>query len=147
MATKQKQKVDLLDDKIGELENKWKRALADYANLQKRVENERFAFAKMANATLIIEILGILDDLERAAGHLKDEGLELVLKRFGELLKREEVVEIKAMGNDFDPESMEAVESVKGDENRVMKVVQKGYMMGETVLRPVKVEVGNGRNK
>ena len=142
-----KDQVHKLDNQVNEYEDKWKRALADYQNLQKRVENERSTYAKMANAVLIVEILGILDDLERAAKHTKDEGLELVLKRFDDLLKREDVVEIEAMGNDFDPESMEAIESVMGDDNKVMNVVQKGYMMGEAVLRPAKVEVGNGGQK
>ena len=134
-----------LKKQADEFESKWKRALADYQNLQKRVENERSSFAKMANAILISEILGIVDDLERAAKYLKDEGLNIVVKRLEDLLKREGVEEIEAGGKEFDPEIMEAVENVEGQKNKVMRVVQKGYMMGQSVLRPAKVEVGNGK--
>ena len=63
-----------LKAQIIDLDAKWKRALADYQNLQKRTENERKNFIRFANATLIEKPLDIIDDLERAAKHLKDDG-------------------------------------------------------------------------
>lgn len=125
-----------------ELEENYLRALADYQNLSKRVEREKETFVKFANAVLILKMLPVLDNLERASEHLKDQGIELVLKQFKESLSSEGVTEITAHGQEFNPELHEAVEKVKGEEGRVVEVLEKGYKLGEKVIRPAKVKVG-----
>lgn len=125
-----------------ELEEKYLRALADYQNLEKRVEREKETFVKFANAVLILKMLPVLDNLERASEHLKDQGIELVIKQFKEALSSEGVTEIEAAGQAFDPQLHEAVEKVSGEEDKVMEVVEKGYKLGEKVIRPAKVKVG-----
>ena len=132
-------------DKISDLENKWKRALADYANLEKRVENEKQAFVKYSNQKLLEKLLPILDDLERAEKHLKDQGLMMAVNKLREILKNEGVSEIKTEGEEFNPHLMDAVETVAGPKNKVMEVVSKGYLLEDKVLRVAKVKVGGGQ--
>src|SRR4030042_3812310 len=127
-----------------ELETKWKRALADYHNLEKRIDKEKEAFVKFSNAQLLASLLPVLDDLERAEKHLKDQGLSLAINKFKEVLQKENIEEIKAQGEEFNPELMEATEIVAGPKNRVVEVVNKGYLLNNKVLRVAKVKVGNG---
>jgi len=132
--------------KIKDLEEKWKRALADYRNLEKRVEKEAEELVKFANARLIDKLLPVLDGLEKATGHLKDQGLKLILNQFKTILKSEGLEEIKAQGETFNPETMDAVEVVKGTKDKVIEVVLRGYKLNNKVLRPAKVKVGGGKN-
>ena len=133
-----------LEQQIIDLADKWKRALADYANLEKRVQQERQDFIKFSSAGLIDKLLGVLDDLERAEKHLKNKGLTMAVNQFKSVLKTEGVEEIIALGNRFDPNSMDCVEMVKGKKNIVSEVVLKGYLLNNKILRPVKVKVGKG---
>lgn len=139
-----KNSVSNLRDKVEELTNKWKRALADYQNLEKRVEREKKEFVKFSNASLLDKLLGVLDDLERADKHLDDEGLNLAVKQFHTIIETEGVEEIGAEGKEFDPEIMDCSELVPGKKNKVVEVVQKGYLLNNKVLRPAKVKVGKG---
>ena len=136
--------VKELKAQIIDLDSKWKRALADYQNLQKRTENERKNFVRFANASLIEKTLDIIDDLERAAKHLKDDGVDMIVKQLNDLLTEEGVKEIKALDQEFDPKAMECVETTSGEKNMVTRVTQKGYTIGDMILRPSKVEVGGG---
>ncbi|GAG39247.1 unnamed protein product, partial [marine sediment metagenome] len=68
-----------LHAQIKDLTDKWKRALADYANLEKRTAGEKQDFIKFSNAVLLDKLLSVLDDLERAEHHLKDKGLTLAV--------------------------------------------------------------------
>lgn len=138
-------KKSVSEKKIIELEDKWKRALADYANLEKRIVKEKESFVRFSNAQLWGKLLPIIDDLELGEKHLKDQGLSLTLNKLKEVLKHEGVLEIEVQDKDFNPELMEAVEMVAGPENKVMEVLNKGYLLGEKVLRPAKVKVGNGQ--
>ena len=130
--------------KIKDLENKWKRALADYANLEKRIIREKEHFIQFSNAQLWEKLLPIVDDLELCERHLKDEGLSLTLTKLKEILKSEGITEIKAQGENFNPQLMEAAEIVVGPKNRVVEVVNKGYLLNNKVLRTAKVNVGGG---
>lgn len=131
-----------LEERIVDLENKWKRALADYANLEKRIGREKEEFTKFATLVLIDKILEVLPDLERAQAHLKDQGLELAIGKLRKILKEEGLEEIEALGKKFDAQLMGCVEKVKGEENQVVEVVSKGYKLHGRVLRPAKVKVG-----
>lgn len=125
-----------------DLEAKYLRAMADYQNLEKRVEREKDNFIKFANALIILKFLPVLDNLERAGAHLKDQGIDLVIKQFKEALSSEGVTEINSAGTSFDPELHEAIEKVDGEEDKVISIVQSGYKMGDKVIRPAKVTVG-----
>ena len=134
-----------LQQRVEELEAKWKRALADYQNLEKRITAQQSEFVKFANSSLIDKLLAVLDDLERALDHSQDKGLKLITNQFRDVLKSEGVEEIKAQGESFDPETMDAAELVKGAKNTVITVLLKGYTLNSKVLRPAKVEVGSGK--
>ena len=125
-----------------DLEDKLKRTLADYANLEKRIAKEKSEFIKLSNAVLLDKLLAVLDDLERAEDHLKDKGLTMALSQFRIVLKADGVEEIKAQDKEFDAEKMDCTEVVKGQKNKVIKVVAKGYQLNGCILRPAKVKVG-----
>lgn len=129
-------------EEIQDLENKWKRALADYQNLEKRIQGEKEDFVRFANALLIEKLLSALDHLEKAEEHLKDQGLTVALQQLRSVLKSAGVEEIKALGEQFNPEKMECGERVEGEENKVIEIINKGYYLNQKVLRPAKVKVG-----
>ena len=125
-----------------ELEDQLKRALADYQNLEKRVEEERKLLSKLSASLLIEKLLPVLDNLEKAQVHLKDDGLEIVIKQFKEILTGEGVEEIAAEGAQFNPHYHEAIETKQGEhDNVVVKVLTKGYKIEDTIIRPAKVIV------
>jgi molecular chaperone GrpE len=133
-----------VDQKLEDFENRFKRVLADYTNLEKRIEREKSDFIKLANAQILDKLLPVLDDLELCEKHLKDKGVSLVYNRFREVLQSEGVEEINALGEKFDPETMDCVEMVAGPKNQVVEVVLKGYWLNDKILRPAKVKVGQG---
>ncbi len=137
-------KTGKLEQKISELEDKWKRAIADYHNLEKRVTTQQTDFVKFANAALIGRLLNIIDDLKRAASHLNDQGLTLIINQLNDLLKTEGVTEIDAQDKPFDAHTMEAIDTVDGPQNQVVEVTTAGYTLDDKVLRPAKVKVGKG---
>ena len=145
MVKGKKTKRLLIEEKVASLEEKWRRALADYANLEKRVERERGVLARLASAQLLDKVLPVLDELEICQKHLKDEGLGIVIDKFKAVLKSEGVEEIKVKGKEFDPERMDAVEIAGGAKNKVVEVVLKGYCLDSQILRPAKVKVGRGK--
>jgi len=145
MVKKVSRKSEDLDKQLGDLENKLKRALADYANLERRIEQEKRGFIRFANAELFDKLLPVLDGLERAEKHLKDKGLTLAVGQFLSVLKMEGVREIKALGQKFDAEKMDCMEVIEGPRNVVVEVVNKGYELNGRVLRPAKVKVGRGK--
>ena len=118
-----------LEKKVLDLENKWKRALADYQNLEKRTAEESKSVLDFASEAILYDLLPVLDSLEDATLHIKDEGLNLCLKKFKDFLESYDVEEIKVDGTDFDADTMEAIGSEKGEENKVVKVHKKGYML------------------
>lgn len=127
-----------------ELQDQLKRALADYQNLERRVEEERRLVGQLSSAVLVEKFLPVLDNLEKAQSHLKDEGLEMVIRQFKDILESEGIEEINAEGAQFDPNLHEAVEVAEGpDEGRVVKVQVKGYKMNDKVLRVAKVVVSS----
>ena len=130
----------------------WQRAAADYQNFKRRVEDERSETARLANASLIINMLPLLDDLERAlknvdshlAGLTWVDGIRLIYRKFEALLEMSGLEEIEADGQVFDPSKHEAVSQAPGEDNKVISVVQKGYRLGDRVIRPAMVVVGHG---
>lgn len=135
------------DLKIKRLENLWKRALADYQNLEKRTAGEREDFVKFANSQLILKILPAIDSLERAEKHLKNEGLSLAVKQLREGLASEGLEKIQTKGRNFDPEEMECVEVGQGKEGKVLDEIRAGYKLGNRVLKVAQVRVGKKKGE
>jgi molecular chaperone GrpE len=109
--------------RIVELENNWKRALADYKNLERRTAEDKEAFFNFSNETLIRCLLPIIDNMETLSKHVSDEGLNMIVKDFQQILKSEGVRETETTNTDFDPEVMEAVETVEGENNKVVETL------------------------
>ena len=137
------------DDRAAALEDQLKRVAADFDNYRKRVARERTEIVTSANERLLKELLPILDDLERAleaaAQHEEaqlEEGVRLVHRALGELLRKHGVAEIEAEGR-FDPHVHEALltQPSEADEGSVIQVLQKGYKLGDRVVRPARVVV------
>jgi molecular chaperone GrpE len=139
-------------ERAGQAYASWQRAAADYQNLKRRVEEERSEVARLASASLVINLLPLLDDLERAlrtvdtklAGLTWIDGVWLIYRKFQAVLENAGVKEIPAEGQAFDPNVHEAISEAPGDEGKVVSVVQKGYALGERVIRPAMVVVGRG---
>ena len=139
-------------EKAANYQRNWQRAAADYQNFKRRVEEERGETARFASAAFVINLLPLVDDLERALtnvdSHLANltwvEGIRLIYRKFEALLEMTGLTEIAAEGQTFDPAVHEAVAQIPGDENKVISVVQRGYRLGDRVLRPSMVIVGNG---
>ncbi len=130
----------------------WQRTAADFQNYKRRVEQERGESARFASAALVINMLPVYDDLDRAvnsvdaqlAGLNWVQGVIAIQRKFALLLEAMGVKELSAAGEAFDPERHEAVGKQPGEEGAVLHVVQKGYMLGEKVIRPAMVIVGEG---
>jgi molecular chaperone GrpE len=127
----------------------WKRAAADFDNYKKRAARERAEYVTLANEHLVKELLPILDDLERAllaaAEHEEaalEDGVRLVHRSLATLLERQGLQPIETDGK-FDPHVHEALLSQpsEADEGSVIDVVQKGYRIGERVVRPARVVI------
>lgn len=137
--------LEALQNKCEEFETKYIRALADYTNLQRRSEEEKERFVKFANEVLIRNVLEILDDLEQSQKHINDDGLNKVVDKFKKFLTDQGVEEIPSEGETFDPELHEAIETIDGEEGKVLKVHRKGYKFFSRPLRAALVAVGSGK--
>ena len=129
------------------------RLQADFENTRKRLEKEKQDFVKFANEGIILELLNILDDLERAvelaeakhqdlAGFLK--GVEMILAHLYEMLKEYDVTPIEAKGKLFDPHYHEALMQIENKdlpEHTIVEELQKGYLLNDRVIRTAKVKV------
>jgi molecular chaperone GrpE len=134
--------VAQLKEKITELENNWKRALADYRNLQRRTEEEKESLAGFIGGTIFKRLVPVLDNLELLEKHLDDIGLKMIVNDFRQMLVEEGVTEVNVVNKDFDAQTMEAIELVDGPENKVVEVINKGYLFKNKLLRPARVKVG-----
>ncbi|MCL4390021.1 MAG: nucleotide exchange factor GrpE [Patescibacteria group bacterium] len=129
-------------EELEELKNKYLRALADYQNLEKQTANWKEEFSQYANVGLIRKLLEVLDDLEKAQDHIKDEGLELVLAKLKKILADEGLEELELEGKEYDPAQAEVISTEPGQENnKIIKVLQKGYKLKDKVIRVAKVVV------
>lgn len=143
-----------LEDLRKELQQKEEmllRLAAEYDNFKKRTEREREALTEYIKAQTLKPLLPALDNTERAlaADPSKPDyakGVELIVKQLKETLIGLGLVEIAAEGEQFNPELHEAVMHIEDEsvgENIVVKVLQKGYKLGDTVIRPAMVQVAN----
>jgi len=139
--------------KSDEYLNGWKRALADYHNLERETEKKKSEWLKMANEDLLVVFLPLYDNLKLALKHSQSEkndwltGIEHVTAQFKKVLEENGVREIKTVGEKFDPEVHEAVvaQETSGSEqkqdNIIKKEVKTGYKLNGKVIYPAKVIV------
>ena len=127
------------------------RTAAEFDNFKKRTERERTSIAEFAKANVIKELLPILDNIDRAAAVEKDtpdyiKGIEMIVKQFEGIAGVLGIVEVAKVGDTFDPTMHEAVMHIEDEnygENVITQVLQKGFKLGDTVIRPAMVQVAN----
>lgn len=145
---KRKDENENLQKEKEELENRLKRALADYQNLEKRVAQERSEWIKSGNKDLILKILPVLDDLMTANEHLKNEGLGLIIQKFLGILAQEGVTLVASLKNaKFDANIMEPIGMGDGEEGRVIEQVRPAYKQRNQILRHAQVIVGQRKSQ
>jgi molecular chaperone GrpE len=131
---------------------RWQRAQADFVNYKRYAEKEKLDNCKFANTNLLLNILPVVDDFERALAaiphsetkHKWAEGLKLIYNKFQDVLKKQGVEPVNALGEEFDPRFMDAITCGKGKKDIVLMELEKGYKLYDKVIRPAKVVVGNG---
>lgn len=150
------EKINKLEQQVGELNDKYIRLYSEFDNYRKRSIKERIEYTQSAARDLIVELLPVLDDFERALNSFVEEkadnnnemkeGVQLIYNKLKSLLKAKGLSEIDAMEKEFDTDFHEAVtqipapkEELKG---KVVDVVEKGYMLNDKVIRYAKVVVG-----
>jgi molecular chaperone GrpE len=150
-----KARIAELEKEAAEYKDQWLRAAADYKNFKRRTDQERADLIRGASAGLVLKLLPVLDDLERAMSSVTPEvansswygGFKLIPQKLQTVLESEGVAPIQAVGQDFDPNFHEAViyeAAGAGQENKVVAELQKGYTLRDRVLRPTMVKVGQG---
>lgn len=151
--------VQDLQNRIAELEKEaadykdnWLRAAADYKNYKRRADQERIDLINRASAGLLLKLLPVMDDLDRAVASITPDveatpwygGFRLIPQKLQTILESEGVSAIAAQDQEFDPNLHEAVifEDGDGSTTRVVAELQKGYKLRDKVLRPAMVKVG-----
>jgi molecular chaperone GrpE len=148
---------ELVEAKQGQEEmlKQSQRALADYANLKKRFDKERLELAQYAAESVAVQLLGSLDNLERAITYASPQeqsgglyqGVKMTLQQIDATLSQIGLSRMVLQpGATFDPHQHEAIDTVKGPKDQVVEVTESGYTLHDKVIRPAKVKVGNGED-
>jgi molecular chaperone GrpE len=150
------EKIRLLEKNIAEQKDSYLRLYADFENFKRRTAKEKIEFLEQANAKLLTDILPVLDDFERALKSFENpdikvetakEGITLIYQKFSKFLEKQNLVSMDSNGQDFDPDKHEAIAQVPAPSDdlkgKVIDTVEKGYYLGEKVIRFAKVVIGN----
>ena len=151
VTREQMEKMEGLAKLVADVNDKYLRLAAEYDNYRKRTAKEKESIYGDAKADTIKPLLAVYDNLERGIAQYDEadvhrQGLELIMRQFTETLTKLGVTEIEAQGQPFDPEKHNAVMHVEDEsagENTVVEVFQKGFMIGDKVLRFAMVKVAN----
>ncbi|MGE5139945.1 MAG: nucleotide exchange factor GrpE [Rudaea sp.] len=149
------QQLDQERSKAAEYLENWRRTAAEFANYKKRVDRDRAEYAQFANSQILSKLLDVMDGFDAAfqaiPAKFREEpwvqGIRLVEQKLSRVLEGEGVKPIDAQGKDFDPNYHEAMfyEPTPGEpEGRVTAEFQRGYVLGDRVLRPSRVKVSKG---
>ncbi len=147
-----RQQLAAAQQEAGDNRAGWQRAAADFANFKRRTEQEREATLGLANEVLLLKVLALADDFDRAIGAMPPElvrlgwieGIVAIDRKLRQLLESEGVTPIEAMGKPFDPREHEAVmheETTDAPDETVVSELQRGYRIRDRVLRPALVSV------
>jgi molecular chaperone GrpE len=146
--------VKAVEAKLAEMQDKYIRLSAEFDNYRKRTLREKIELSKYASEDMLLKIIPLMDDFERALQHMDTatdsaamkNGIDLIYTKFSEFLKQNGIREIEALNSNFNVDLHEAVSKVPATENdlkgKVVDVVLKGYYLQDKVLRFSKVIVG-----
>ena len=144
----EKIKADLSEtkQKLNEMTDAAKHALADLANYRKRVEEEKQGIINFANITFLMGLLPILDNFERATkSETLSQGLDAIYKQFKAFFEKIGLKQIETVGQKFSTNLHEALLEDPGEKDLILEELEKGYTLKDRVIRPAKVKVGNGK--
>jgi molecular chaperone GrpE len=138
-------------DELAEMKEKYLRLYSDFENFRKRTAKEKFDLIQTASAGLIVDLLPVIDDYERALANAPEgeisEGIQLIFAKITATLQAKGLKELPAKGEVFDAELHDCITQFpapsEDDKGKVMEVVEKGYTLNEKVIRFAKVVVGN----
>lgn len=139
------------DELIAEYKEQLQRIQAEFINYRRRIENERKKDFFTAKGTLILSLLPILDDFDRLFQHYQGkkqcslDEVKMLYTNLKKILTEQKLTEIEDENCEFDPNCHEAVgvvETSEENEDKVIDVIQKGYKLGDKLLRPSRVRVG-----
>jgi molecular chaperone GrpE len=145
-----KEEIERLNHELRREHEMYVRNLADFDNYRRRAERERAQAAQAGKRDLILPLLEVLDDFERALQHAHDDpqssdmGLRAILRRLERLLAAEGVTPFESLGKYFNPLLHQAVGAVKsggGEPGTVIEEVSRGWRLGDDLLRPARVKV------
>lgn len=149
----QKEQIAMLQNELAELKDKYIRTAAEFDNFRRRNVAEKADWIKNANQRIVLELCDVLDNFERALHPELEKdhdsfqkGIKLIFQQLFNILKKEGVQKIDALGKDFDPNFHEALAHIPAEleDNKVAAVIQNGYTMNNKVIRPARVAVSNG---
>lgn len=149
--SKKDTELEALKQELAAKNDQLLRTAAEFDNFKKRTEREKASIAEFAKAGLIKQLLPILDNIDRASAADKSsadyiKGIEMIVKQFETIASTFGIEEVANVGDQFDPNFHEAVMHVEDDtlgENVIADVLQKGYKIGDTVIRAAMVKVAN----
>jgi molecular chaperone GrpE len=142
--------IEKLKEELRREHDMYLRALADFENYRKRVDRDRVSAARSGKREIILSVLNVLDDFDRALQHIDDAppsvatGLQAVQRKLLALLESQGITPLHSVGEAFDPALHDAVGTVKSDEvesGAVAEELQRGYRWGDDVIRPARVRV------
>jgi len=146
--------VGAVEEKLAEMQDKYIRLSAEFDNYRKRTLREKIELTKYAGENLLLKIIPVMDDFDRALKHMDTStdsaamknGIDLIYGKFSEFLKQNGIKEIESLNSNFNVDLHEAVAKVPvGEEEKkgkVIDVVLKGYYLEDKVLRFSKVIIG-----
>ncbi len=136
------QECEEMKKQVEEYKAKYLRALADYQNHERHVQNQRVELIAMANKELISKLLPFLDDLNRAEAFVQDKSLVHIKSSFMKMLENEGLKEIDVLDKEYDPYTAEVIDMVPGEKDGiVVEVLRKGYVFNEKLIRVAQVKV------
>jgi len=154
LSDKIEEKEEDINAKLAELQDKYLRLSAEFDNYRKRTLKERIEITKSAGENLLVNLLPVMDDFDRAISLIEttsdskamQEGIQLIYTKMKDFLKQNGVKEIEALDKDFDTDLHEAVTKIptaeKKKKGKVVDVIQKGYYLNDKIIRYAKVIVG-----
>jgi len=147
-------KEEKLADELAKEKDKFLRLFAEFENYKKRTARERLDLIETAGSSVMLSIIPILDDFERALSHIEEDkeaeelrkGVTLIYQKLLTTLEQKGLKEMESKGKDFDPDFHQALTEIetpdKKMKGKVVEVIEKGYFIGEKILRHAKVVVG-----
>ena len=150
----EKSKEQELEEKLAELQDKYLRLSAEYDNYRKRTLREKVELLEDSKSEVLVNILPVVDDMERAMEAVKTakdieavkDGMKLIHTKFANYLAQQGIKEIEALGQELNTDQHEAITKIpvesKKKKGKVVDVIEKGYMLREKVIRFAKVVIG-----